>query len=165
MAAANASLGDLRTWTHHVNTSSYPCRRHEDLVARMRWIIDFTPRRLCPQGSNSGNHWMCGWVGCRAGVTFWRREKSLYPVEIQTLARPARSPVTMQATLLWCHDCCVFTPHWPDSTEFNKEIIVDRPVSVFLSTVRSISDYRLHAITVFVLFSLLNRILSEFMCF
>jgi hypothetical protein len=56
------------------------------------------PAALRP-GKKPGTHWIGGWVGPRAGLDFWRKEKSLAPTGIPTPDCQARSLVAIRTTL------------------------------------------------------------------
>ena len=53
-------------------------------------MVSFTPRPLCLIENDLATHRMGGWVGSRAGITFWRGEKFVAPVGIRTPARLRR---------------------------------------------------------------------------
>jgi hypothetical protein len=109
-----------------------------NLDARLKWNIDFTPRRLFPKEVIPvAIECVAGWAV--EPVWSFGKEKNLFtlsrfkPQRVQSVAQLLcwlRFFVVMMVT------CFTSTPHWPASIEFNKEIIVDMPVSVFLCTVR-----------------------------
>ena len=74
-----------------------------NLGSRWRWMVIFKSRLLYnpPPRKNPGTQWIGGWVGTRAGRTFWRTEKSLASTKIQTPDHPVHSIVTISTTLPW----------------------------------------------------------------
>jgi hypothetical protein len=58
------------------------------------------PAALLP-GKNSGNHWIRGWVGLRAGLDAMTWTKNRRPCRNSNPGRSARSLVTMQTELPW----------------------------------------------------------------
>jgi hypothetical protein len=72
--------------------------RITDLGTRWRWVVNFTPRPLYPQGKAPGTHWIGGWVGLRAVLDTVLKRKIPSPRRGSKLRTPIVQSVAKRYT-------------------------------------------------------------------
>lgn len=81
------------------------CKKNRgNLDTRRRWVVNLSIRHFTLRVNIAGTNTKAEWLGPRAGLMFWRREKSLVRNGIRTPDLSVRSLIAIPTKFTWTYD-------------------------------------------------------------